>query len=62
MTFGHGIHHCLGSAVARMEAEKMLDVILDNCSGIEAGSQAKKRQTGGLLTYGLQSLPVVLKS
>ena len=62
VTFGHGIHHCLGSAVARMEAEKMLDVILDNCSGIEAGSQAKKRQTGGLLTYGLQSLPVVLKS
>ena len=62
VTFGHGIHHCLGSAVARMEAEKMLDVILDNCSGIEAGTKPKKRQTGGLLTYGLQSLPVVLRS
>lgn len=62
VTFGHGIHHCLGSVVARMEAEKMLDVILDSCSGIEAGSKPMKRQTGGLLTYGLQSLPVVLKS
>lgn len=62
VTFGHGIHHCLGSGVARMEAEKMLDVILDNCSGIEAGSKPKQRQRGGLLTYGLQSLPVVLKS
>ncbi len=62
VTFGHGIHHCLGSSVARMEAEKMLEVILDNCSGIEAGAKAKRRQRGGLLTYGLQSLPVVLKS
>lgn len=62
VTFGHGIHHCLGSSVARMEAEKMLEVILDNCSGIEAGSKPKQRQRGGLLTYGLQSLPVVLKS
>lgn len=62
VTFGHGIHHCLGSAVARMEAEKMLDVLLDHCSGIEAGSQPARRQRGGLLTYGLQSLPVVLKS
>lgn len=62
VTFGHGIHHCLGSGVARMEAEKMLEVILDNCSGIEAGSKPKQRQRGGLLTYGLQSFPVVLKS
>ena len=62
VTFGHGIHHCLGSAVARMEAEKMLDVLLDHCSGIEVGSQPARRQRGGLLTYGLQSLPVVLKS
>ena len=62
VTFGHGIHHCLGSSVARMEAEKMLEVILDNCSGIDAGSKPKQRQRGGLLTFGLQSLPVVLKS
>lgn len=62
VTFGHGIHHCLGSGVARMEAEKMLEVILDNCSAIEAGSAPKRRQRGGLLTYGLQSLPVVLRS
>ncbi len=62
VTFGHGIHHCLGSGLARMEAEKMLQVILDRCSAIEPGSTEKRRQTGGLLTYGLQTLPVVLKS
>lgn len=63
LTFGHGIHHCLGAGVARMEAEKMLQVILDHCSGIEAGAAgAKQRQSGGLLAYGYQTLPVVLKS
>jgi cytochrome P450 len=62
VTFGHGIHHCLGSGLARMEATKMLEVILDRCSAILPGGAHKKRQTGGLLTYGLQTLPVVLKS
>lgn len=62
VTFGHGIHHCLGSGVARMEAEKMLEVILDHCTAVLPGSKPKQRQTGGLLTYGLQTLPVVLKS
>ena len=62
LSFGHGIHHCLGSGIARMEAEKMLEVILDNCSGIGPGNGEKRRQRGGLLTYGLQSLPVVLES
>ncbi|MGJ8670113.1 MAG: cytochrome P450 [Oceanococcus sp.] len=62
LSFGHGIHHCMGSSVARMEAEKMLQVLLDNCSVIEAGKGQKRRQSGGLLTYGLQTLPVLLKS
>ena len=62
VTFGHGIHHCLGSGVARMEATKMLEVLLDRCSEILPGSTEKRRQTGGLLTYGLQTLPLILKS
>ena len=62
VSFGHGIHHCLGSGVARMEAEKMLEVILSHCSAIEAGATVKRRQSGGLLAYGLQSLPLVMKS
>ena len=28
-TFGHGIHHCLGSAVAKLEVRVALDVMLD---------------------------------
>lgn len=62
VTFGHGIHHCLGSGVARMEATRMLEVLLDRCAAILPGREPKRRQTGGLLTYGLQTLPVVLKA
>lgn len=62
VSFGQGIHHCLGSGIARMEAQKMLEVLLDRCSAIRWGRNEKRRQTGGLLTYGLQSLPVILQS
>ena len=60
MTFGHGIHHCLGSGVARLEADRMVNGLLDKCSRIEAGRAPMKRQTGGLLNYGLESCPIVL--
>ncbi|MFD8256234.1 cytochrome P450 [Streptomyces werraensis] len=29
MAFGHGIHHCLGAFLARMEAKVFLDLVLD---------------------------------
>lgn len=58
MTFGHGIHFCMGNAVARMEAEKLLNGILDRVTGIELGEGGIKRQSGGLLNYGPESLNV----
>jgi len=58
LTFGHGIHHCMGSVVARMEAEKLLEGILERVSAIEPGWSEPRRQTGGLLNYGLDSLPL----
>ena len=58
MTFGHGIHHCMGSGIARLEAEKMLTGILKRYSGVARGSEPMKRQTGGLLNYGLDKCPV----
>jgi cytochrome P450 len=62
VSFGQGIHHCLGSGLARMEAQKMLEALLDRCTAIRWGRNERRRQTGGLLTYGLQTLPVVLQS
>ncbi len=61
LTFGHGIHHCMGHMVARMEADKLLNGILDRVAAIHPGAGEPCRQTGGLLNYGLDSLPLRFK-
>jgi cytochrome P450 len=58
MTFGHGIHHCMGAGVARMEGDKLLNGILDTYRALEPGSGPMVRQRGGLLNYGLERCPV----
>jgi cytochrome P450 len=35
MTFGKGVHFCVGAALARMEAAIVLGKVLDNTSWIE---------------------------
>jgi cytochrome P450 len=35
LAFGHGIHHCLGASLARMEIATMLETLLDRCAGFE---------------------------
>lgn len=60
MTFGHGIHSCMGSRIARMEADKFLNGLLDSFAAIEPGAQPASRQRGGLLNYGFETLPVRL--
>ena len=57
MTFGHGIHHCMGSGIARAEATHLLNGILDRCTAIKPAGE-RKRQRGGLLNYGLETCPV----
>ncbi|QQD19549.1 cytochrome P450 [Spongiibacter nanhainus] len=61
LTFGRGIHHCLGAPLARVEGETMLNGILDTCSTVEGELSNTRRQSGGLLAYGFSTLPVVLK-
>ncbi|CAA0081116.1 Putative cytochrome P450 YjiB [Zhongshania aliphaticivorans] len=60
VTFGRGIHHCLGAPLARVEAEIMLNVILDKCDGIKGSITNSRRQSGGLLAYGFATLPLEL--
>ena len=38
--FGHGIHYCLGNAVARLEVRTALDVLLDTLGDWEADTEA----------------------
>lgn len=35
LSFGHGVHHCLGAPLARLEAATALDVLLRRVSGLE---------------------------
>lgn len=60
LTFGRGIHHCMGSRITRLEADKMINCLLDRCSSIDLGNAPMTRQTGGLLNYGLEKCPVIL--
>ena len=60
LTFGRGIHHCLGAPLARVEAEIMLNTLFDSCVGLGGSLSESRRQSGGLLAYGFASLPVRL--
>ena len=58
-TFGHGVHHCMGIGVARNEAASFVEGLLDRYTRIEPAGE-RRRQTGGLLNYGLETCPVRL--
>ena len=57
LSFGSGIHHCLGAALARMEGEVVFTSLLDRFGTIElAVDEPERRPT--LVLRGLASLPV----
>jgi cytochrome P450 len=61
LAFGHGIHHCLGAPLARMEAEVALGTLLDRYPGLSlAVPPAELRWRPVSLMNGLESLPVRL--
>lgn len=62
LTFGRGIHHCLGAPLARVEADIMLNQLLDSCSAVAGSIADTERQGGGLLAYGFAKLPVSLEA
>jgi cytochrome P450 len=61
LTFGLGIHYCLGAPLARAETRVTLATILDHFSAITRGKAPAVRQTMTPLVFGFQQLPLVLK-
>ena len=56
LTFGMGVHHCLGAQVARREIRTMLDKILDRVESIELDGEPE--WTRSHFVSGVKHLPV----
>jgi cytochrome P450 len=56
LTFGVGIHHCLGSALARMEGKVLIEAVLDRFEDMSLGREAPVPQRTSLLNHGLDRL------
>lgn len=58
LSFGGGIHHCLGAALARLEGQVMLPMLLRRYPNASVAGAPVRR--GGLMIRGYTSLPVAL--
>ena len=58
LSFGYGIHFCLGAALARQEMRAALDVILDRCLHLERADTAPLEHGGAVHLNGLKHLRV----
>lgn len=63
VTFGHGVHHCLGAPLARLEAEIAFTELLRRFPGMHLAIAPEDLHWGhgdGLVLRGLSALPVLL--
>jgi cytochrome P450 len=62
LAFGHGIHFCLGAALARLEGEVALTALVRRFPGLALAVPAEElRWKPGLIMRGLERLPVSLR-
>ncbi len=60
VSFGMGIHYCLGAPLARAEARISLNAFLDRFPALLRGEAPAVRQTQSPIVFGFQQLPLVL--
>jgi cytochrome P450 len=58
LAFGHGIHHCVGAPLARLEGQIAIRQLLNRFPGIALADADAPRYRKSLLMHGLQALPV----
>jgi cytochrome P450 len=61
LSFGSGIHHCLGSALARLEGTEAVPALVRRFPGMELATD-EPTWNGRIVLRGLDSLPVALAS
>ena len=59
LAFGHGVHHCIGAALARVMARVALPILLDACPDLALDPEAALRWRLGPPSRGLMRFPVV---
>jgi cytochrome P450 len=59
LSFGGGIHHCLGAALARLEAQVMLPLLVERYPNACLAGEPVRRS--GLMIRGYTSLPIALE-
>lgn len=59
VSFGSGVHHCLGAALARLEGQEAIGRLVRRFPGIERGGEA--RHNNRIVLRGYDELPVLLK-
>ncbi|WP_433008333.1 cytochrome P450 family protein [Kribbella sp. CA-294648] len=60
VAFGHGIHHCLGAPLARLEGRIALGMLFDRFPGLELAADDDPIRSQGLLINAITRLPVRL--
>jgi len=60
LSLGHGLHFCLGAALARLEVKAVLNAVLDRYQTIALTENPGTKQTASLLTHAYVALPLRL--
>jgi cytochrome P450 len=58
IAFGHGIHHCLGAPLARLEARVALSLLLDRTHEIERVGWGPLPPSSGIILHGVKRFPL----
>ena len=61
LSFGHGIHYCLGAALGRLNVAALVNAVLDRYSTIESTGEAPTVGTVSIFTHALWRLPLELR-
>jgi cytochrome P450 len=59
MSFGNGIHHCLGSSLARTEAQIAIGALVRRFPDLELAGEPERN--GRVVLRGLEALPVTVE-
>lgn len=60
LSLGHGLHFCLGAALARLEVTAVVNAVLDRYATLAVTDDPGTKQTASLLTHGFVRLPLRL--